>query len=680
MQVVILKQPLYGTVVWNGFDFIYTPNTGFEGTNDYFTYSQTINGVSKIYTKYVNSANTAPVANNVSLTADAFATNTIPISLLGSDSSQTLGELTIVGVSGNVYGTATTDGKNIYYNSNGYKNVEHLTFGLTDKQYTVTGTLTLSVINGTVINTQNIGVSDVKDSYQKTLIITNLRKQWDGTTTVVQTYSANWDSVNYPRYNNFSSTVENNYQSWNDSYNHKAELDNFYSFVSTNSATWVTNTVDGSATYVYINPKAIIYDDTKNVLTNYKPVWNENILKYSDLNSDISNLKPILSSTNTTVQQNSAIKWDQTDLNSVSANYFSNWFQLSTLSANKLNDAETKYDTLYSNLTGVSANNNILYTTVRDNSASWDVTDLVAVSANYFGKWTEGANFLNLKKDQWNTTYDSTTALSATFDVYVPRFDGYKNVVNNNSNNWSSVNNISSISATALTGSSTISLSAKNLDIHNNLYSTGKVTVSGDIKRYDVTYITVDTFEIYNQNGDAALDVNKIGGGGLVASFNTETNEVLFVEANNTVGVNTLTGNNRALTVGGSISASGYMHPYLTDTINTYESVSATYENVYSALTSSSATSIAALTSSKPSYDQASSYINGKTADIANLLNGESLKYNSLYNVTVSQSSNNDIVNNFIILSSAYIDIDPEFVKNKPKYDDLYTNYGLLTS
>jgi len=78
MQVVILKQPLYGDIIWNGVDFIYNSYTE-ERYNDYYIYSLTVDGKSTVYTKYVNQINTPPVANNVSLTADAYGVNVINI-------------------------------------------------------------------------------------------------------------------------------------------------------------------------------------------------------------------------------------------------------------------------------------------------------------------------------------------------------------------------------------------------------------------------------------------------------------------------------------------------------------------------------------------------------------------------------------------------------------------------
>lgn len=680
MQVSILRQPLYGTVFWTGDRFVYTPYTGLSGTNDYFIYTETVNGSVKTYTQYVNSLNNPPVANNVSLTADAFNVNIIPITLLASDQTTNLGSLTITSVSGNVYGSVNTDGNNIYYTSKGYNAVEHLTYSVSDVQYTSTAVLTLSVVNGAVVNTQNIGASDVKDAYDKSLRIKSEGAKWDSTITVTETYSANWNSLDSPRYNSAASVVENGYQSWNDVYSHKGELDSFYVFMTVNSGTWNTYTSIASANYDLIKPYTDSYNSAYNTLQTYKTIWYTDIIRYNSLNSDLRSLSAKLVDSYTVVNSNSAIKWDSTDLNSLTSSYLSNWYSLSTLSGDKLDNAGTQYTILYSNLTGTSANNDSLYTTVNTNSSSWSVTDLVSISANKFYKWDSTVDVINTNKIYWDAAYSSTTGLSAVFDVYIPKFDNVSNVVTGNKNNWNSTNIISGVSAAYTTGLSSIDFVARDLDIHGNLYSSGTIYVSGDIKKYDTTYVTADEFDIYNQSTNNALTVNKIGGAGLIASFNIENSRVLFVENNNTVGINSLTGNSNQLTVSGSISASGYIHPYLKDTITTYSNNSANYENVYTALNSSSATTISALTSRKPDYDNLVNYLNLSSSAIDGLLTNDYLIYDTFYTKVGSQSANNDVVNNYISLSGAYIDIDPEFVKNKPKYDILYSSYQLLTS
>jgi hypothetical protein len=74
--VTIIKPPLYGKVFWNGINFVYSPEVGYFG-NDYFIYSISDGLVAKTYTEYVEATNVAPLADNISLTANTSAITAI---------------------------------------------------------------------------------------------------------------------------------------------------------------------------------------------------------------------------------------------------------------------------------------------------------------------------------------------------------------------------------------------------------------------------------------------------------------------------------------------------------------------------------------------------------------------------------------------------------------------------
>lgn len=684
MQVVILKQPLYGTVIWTGATFIYTPNSGLSGVNDYYTFSKTISGVTTIQTNYVNTLNTPPSAINSSFVADATQVNVYTTSQLATDTSNTFNELIFTGVSGAQFGTAYVAGSNLYYKSNGYKSVEVLTFSVSDKQYTSTGTLTLSVNNGAEINTDPTGITNVLDTVNTVNILDAGSKNWDSAITVTQTYSANWESIDTNKYDGYSQVVEDNYVSWNNFYNARNGLNSFETTVRTNSGEWQTNKESGSAYYDEFKPKTDIYGTTYTFLTGVSVSWNSIESDVVNLNNDATDLSSRLTSVDNTIQYNTVTtqNWDTTELNTISADHFSNWDSLSTLKTTDLNAATTKLNTLSSNLvnTTVSANSDSLYTTVTAKSADWNVGSLSSITSQDINHWNSSKNTINQNNNKWTSAYSSTTALSSSIDEKSPSFDSVNSTVTSKKDNWNLSNIVSSVSSTCLTGSSANDFSAYNVNVSNLLASSGSITVTGELKRYNTTYVTADSFTIYNEDNDRALDVNKIGGGGLVAAFNNSSTPVMYIESNSTVGINTLSGKTNALTVGGNISATGQIKPYLTQTITKYKAASAGYENVYSALTSSSATSIAALTTEKPKYDAVVNYVSLSSNRIDTLLSTDKSKYDSMYTVVGTQSANNKTVNDFIILSSASIDIDPEFVKNKFKYDDLYTKYQLLTS
>ena len=159
----------------------------------------------------------------------------------------------------------------------------------------------------------------------------------------------------------------------------------------------------------------------------------------------------------------------------------------------------------------------------------------------------------------------------------------------------------------------------------------------------------------------------------MIATFKDPlSTNVLFVDSDHSVGINTTYDATETLTVSGNISASGYMYPYISDTISTYKSVSAKYGNTFNALTSSSATSIANLTSQKGNYDNLVSYQTLSTNRINTLLSTNYVNYNTMYSSVCSQSAKNAAVKQFLDLSAAYVGIDNEFRNQKFKYDYLY--------
>jgi hypothetical protein len=797
MQVVILKQPLYGTILWNGVDFIYNSFTE-EKSNDYYIYSLTVDGKSTVYTKYVNQINTPPVANNVSLTADAYGVNVININSLASDATNPFSVFKIESVTGALYGTATTDGDNIYYTSNTFNSVENLTYTVTDKEYKSTATLTLSVANGVVLDTTPKGLGLLYLSKNRFNNLKSLSGGWSSLNHILTTYGPIWDAVDYVRYTAMSDNVDNAEPSWTDVYNARPQLSSFLTTLSTNSADWDLDVVDGIPIYNLSYPKSQNWNTVYTILTANSGSWESAILSFDVLSSSLNVKTPIYNGLNQTVNDNKDTLWDTTELNYISARYFGFWNGMLS------NIKESYWDYGFYNLNGLSANLAIytkifddLYTKVSSNSATnWDNTFLNTISSNYFGLWDSVHQTLTAFKDKWNgvnegvsslsgtlnektpyfdslydtinanvgiawssisisylnkynTLYSSLTASSATWNIgnlfgdkfskynsfhktatenitskWVPDtlnkvltsdsvkwdstyntltslssgwiFDETRNSLNfynnltsnsatwNNSynlvtlsaNNWNRSNVISSGSAKYLTGDFLTPLTVNNLTVDNVLSTSGTVTILGNLEKYDTTIVTTSTFNIYNESTNDALIVDKVGGYGVVATFkNPLSTNVLFVDSDHSVGINTTFDATETLTVSGNISASGYIYPYLSDTINTYKSVSAKYGNVYSSLTASSATTIATLTSQKPNYDSLVSYQNLSTNRINTLLSTNYVNYNTLYSTVCAQSAKNVAVKQFLDLSAAYVGIDNQFQNQKFKYDSLYNFY-----
>lgn len=797
MQVVILKQPLYGDIIWNGVDFIYNSYTE-EKYNDYYIYTLTVDGKSTTYTKYVNQINTPPVANNVSLTADAYGVNVININSLASDATNPFSVFKIESVTGALYGTATTDGNNIYYTSNTFNSVENLTYTVTDKEYTTTATLILSVVNGVVLDTTPKGLGLLYLSKNRFNNLKSLSAGWSSLNDILTTYGPVWDTVDYVRYTAMSDNVDNAEPSWTDVYNARPQLSSFLTTLSTNSADWDLDVVDGIPIYNLSYPKSQNWNTVYTILTANSGSWESAIVSFDTLSTDLSVKTPIYNGLNQTVNDNKDILWDTTELNYLSARYFEFWDGMLS------NIKESYWDYGFYNLNGLSANLSA-YTDIFDNlyniisansETKWDNTVLNSISSEYFNLWDSFFETLTLNDEKWNSvtngvsslstviydktplldslyntvtenagivwssisitylnkyssvyniltsssaswsvgnvfgdkfqkydsfhktstenitskwvpdtlnkvltsdsvkwdsTYNTVTSLSAGwfFDNNRNSLNFYNNLTSNSSNwqdsynivnlsadNWNTSNEISAFSAKYLAGDFSTPLTVNDLTVNNTLSTSGTFTILGNLNKYDTTIVTTSTFTIYNDSTNDALTVDKVGGYGLIATFKDPlSTNVLFVNSDHTVGINTTYDTTETLTVSGSISASGYMYPYLSDTISTYKSVSAKYGNVYNSLTSSSATTIANLTSQKENYDNLVGYQTLSASIINTLLSTNYVNYNNLYSSVCSQSAKNVAVKQFLDLSAAYVGIDNQFVNQKFKYDYLYNFY-----
>jgi hypothetical protein len=796
MQVVILKQPLYGSVEWNGIDFIYKSYT-VENYNDFYIYSITQNGKTTVYNKYVNLDNIAPAitTNNLTLTAEANGVNVINISSLATDTTNPFYSYKIKDITGALYGTAVTDGDNIYYISNAYNSVEVLTYTITDKEYESTGTLTLSVINGIVLDTSPKGLSLLYISRSKLEQLKPLSGNWKSLVQIVNQNKEYWNSIDYVRYNQIWNIVDTNNLSWTDIYDYKPVLIDFVTTLSSNSATWVSNEIDGNDIYDIINPKTQDWDTAYLLLS----AISGSVNSFDSLSTEINEEKPKLDNLYQVVNDNKDTLWDTTELYNISSNYFDFWNQmlssinvglwdstnsiltglsanlnqytgifddlynlinansasitnntyLSSLSSeyfglwdnvvsilsansqgwNNLNQSVTSlsadyynkipyYDSLYNTITaniGVVWStitldylnkHNYSYSIVESSSASWAVNDIFSndftkynsyhqtATQNLYSKWVPDTLNKILTSDSlnWDNTYNTVSSLSDKFDFDNSRYslnffnnltanssnwnDSY-NLINLSSNNWNISNDVSSVSSKYLSGDFYTPLTVNNLTVNNVLSTGGTFFIAGELKKIDTVIVTAETFIVYNESTNDALTVDKIGSYGSIATFKNSvtSSNVLSIDSNHSVGINLSHLPTESLTVSGNISASGYMYPYLSDTINTYKVLSSKYENIYNSLASGSATSIANLTSDKIKYDSLVQYQNLSADNINNLLSTNYINYGNLYNTVFAQSAKNIIVKNFLELSATSVDIDPEFANHKFKYDGLYNFY-----
>ena len=442
MQVVILKQPLYGSVYWNGKDFIYTSYTG-ANINDSFIYSKSLNGQTTIHTKFVNSYNTAPSTINIELTANVLEKIvTINKSEIGFDSTTDLGAIRITEVYGNRYGKSYTDGENIYYIPEPYNDVEVLTYVITDKEYFVSGTITINLTGG--IASRDIPVTGIRRFAavdQKLTQLGSISANIDQIYNLLNYYSGGWENVDYIRYNAMTDIVENGTSTFNSLYRNKPKYESFISGVTANSAKWDSDVPIGAATYDLINPKVLDWKNEYTTLTAYRIDWNNAITTTNILSDGIYYVYDIINTTNQTIVDNATTTWDNTEIAAITANYFPLWYSLyNTVTANSSIWNKNILDTI--NLSAVYYLQKIKFdnttqTLISNYLDKWDLTNLNSLSSIYFDLWNTILPVLSSNYKIWNTAISTLTSLSSNYYKEKYKFDNLtETVITNYLTKW----------------------------------------------------------------------------------------------------------------------------------------------------------------------------------------------------------------------------------------------------
>ena len=298
-QIEITKQPLYGTVYWDGYDFIYTPKQGFTG-NDVFYYTKTENGVVTSYRKYVNPTNAAPIATDLSLSADARYRTVISINDLMVDDTNPFNELKIVSIESPLIGKIENTGTELYYYPNNVNTIEHLDYVISDKQFFSTGTLTLSVINASKqLPLENDTFKyRLPKNYTIATRLTGLSSNWESTTDVLTTYKDTWNAFDPTNNIAFSNYIEPASGNLNKLYNNMSAYSAAYVLVSTNSGTWINdrniidyiknNKLNLSATYDIVSLKSNIWNNDYTNLSVLSTAFDSNTIKFDSLTATVN--------------------------------------------------------------------------------------------------------------------------------------------------------------------------------------------------------------------------------------------------------------------------------------------------------------------------------------------------------------------------------------------------------
>lgn len=157
LTITAVTQGTNGTVTTNGAAVIYTPNTGFSGT-DTFTYTISDGqvptpGTATATVTVTVIGNLAPTANPDSATVAE--DGTVTVSVLANDSDPENQPLTVTAVTQGANGTVTTNGTTVTYKPNAnFNGSDSFTYTVSDGQ---------TPTPGTAIGTVNVTVTPVND-------------------------------------------------------------------------------------------------------------------------------------------------------------------------------------------------------------------------------------------------------------------------------------------------------------------------------------------------------------------------------------------------------------------------------------------------------------------------------------------------------------------------------------
>jgi hypothetical protein len=638
IRVTIIKEPLYGKVVWTGQDFVYTPNLGFAG-KDYYVYTMTDGVSSKTDINYVDTVNTAPVASNISLTADATTDVVINIDDYTQDVDGLTAPLKLVRLTPTNFGSATYQNNIITYKSRGFNAIESFDYTVTDGQYYVTAKINLTTINGAETVIPEYVLNSVAASQENSTQVSQNSSIWDQTYTLVSAKSANWNSINNSRYDGNSTLVENSSANWNSIALAKPSYDDASTVVQSKSANW-DGVRDKITTLLSVfSDNSANWDQASYDLQTLSATWDTNTTNVNNLSSDYYGVKPTWTALVSLVNSLSS-SWDKTSLTNVVSPNSAKWndtFTILSSNSAKWNGSVDDIALLKSVFDSNFQKWNSTYSTVQSNSAvNWNAGNIRTYVQSNSAGWDNSYTVLTSSSAAWNNNYVLINYLNTVYATKSGNWDSAYTTVNSKSANWDSLyTNVTDNSAKWLYGDANINFVANNLTAFGDVVIAGSLSAAGGITETSTSIVSTSAFDVVNIGTTTALNVTKTQTEGALATFNIGGSPVLFVSPSGRVGINT-NSPNVALTVVGDISASGMIYGTVPPEYTVFKSNSAKYEasNTYFS-------TLCGLLTSKPTYDATSSYVQGVSSNLNNFLDLSSSKYKDAYNVVVAQSANN---------------------------------------
>ena len=664
-NVVILKQPLYGVIVWNGIDFEYTPNQENSG-NDVYIYSKVVNGKNTTFTQYVNPNNISPITKTLALTADAFIIKEVDIYDLVYDETDPFKALKIINVSGATKGSVYTDGSKIYYTPDNHNSIQNLNYTVTDKEFTVTGTFTLSVINGIIpIPYKPNLLTQAYNSLPKIEILKHAGIYWNSLTQTVCDRGPAWDSVDYVRYNAFCDVVLSGYYAWNDIYSSKPRYDSLYTTLCTYSGQWNADIEPVSSYDISIGNKMALWNAEYDELTGNAYRWDNNITNFNNLTSSIESNKDNYDSTYNNVSSNYESIWDTTELNTFSANYYGVFDNVKTLvTAGQVDWLApiTEFQNISSDISTLTSNVDETYSTVLGNSALlWDTTELNILSSTDFKKWDNVYNDTILSAQDWTNNSNAITSISSDVSKIEEHIAiTYTTVYTNSADTWDTTQIYNVVSGSSGNWNEVYNTLSNNNDKWNTTQNISSI-ISNDGINFNSTYTTVST----NSGNWSTTDLNN-----LVSSNSGNWDSAVSALSNNNDKWNT------TQTISGIISNDGINFNSTYTTVSTNSGNWGTTDS-NTLVSSNSGNWDSAYNTLSSNYDKWNT-----TQTISGIITDGGVYFNSTYN-TVSTNSgnwNNTDSNNLVSSNSGNWDAAYNTLSsNYDKWNNTQTISGIIT-
>ena len=409
LEAKLITSPLYGDLKWDGVKWRYTPNSKYkDGLTDSWSYVLNDgNTVSSAIIEYYNSKNNIPVAINPVILLDPRIKNTIPVYSLIQDDGLIPNAAKFLYVDGAKNGklSLNTEKNILYYEANNaLYNTENISYTITDGQYTANGNFTIKYI-APIFTGKKITnyVEYLKTLVETFSIVPPVSGNWNTTTNIVSSISADWAVLETARYNSAYDYVDSNQTFLIQSFGKNFNYSSLTSIIQTKYASWDTVLIDINNLITLISPLTAIWQGNNALL----------ISKYFNWNND--------------------------------------------------SDSYSKLRTLYSSNTGKYE---VTYQLINSLSSTFDPTSFISFYSTASSKWDDVTNTLLTKRSTFGfdlfatRKYDSFVSIISSLSSSIPSL---YNLTTTKNSLWSANASVSAISATALSGSSTQNLRTKDL-------------------------------------------------------------------------------------------------------------------------------------------------------------------------------------------------------------------------